>query len=77
MQSYQPLYPQQFRTKEAHKSGYSYTCSVPPFPSTMAKVTTGSAISDKIDEIKLLLYGIKIKGLNLNGMKIPEIEVEF
>ena len=43
----------------------------------MAKVTTGSAISDKIDEIKLLLYGIKIKGLNLNGMKIPEIEVEF
>ncbi len=40
------------------------------------KVTTASAISDKID-INLVLKGIKIKGLNLCGMKIPEIEVEF
>ncbi len=40
------------------------------------KVTTASAISDKID-INLILKGIKIKGLNLCGMKIPEIEVAF
>ncbi len=40
------------------------------------KVTTASAISDKLD-INLVLNRIKIKGLNLCGMKIPEIEVEF
>lgn len=40
------------------------------------KVTTASAISDKLD-INLVLKRIKIKGLNLCGMKIPEIEVEF
>jgi hypothetical protein len=40
------------------------------------KVTTASAISDKLD-INMILKGIKIKGLNLCGMKIPEIEVEF
>ncbi|MGB8217031.1 MAG: hypothetical protein WCE94_06995 [Candidatus Methanoperedens sp.] len=40
------------------------------------KVTTASAISDKLN-IDLVLKGIKIKGLNLCGMNIPEIEVEF
>ena len=38
------------------------------------KVTTDSAIADKLD-LNLVLKGIKIKGLNLCGMKIPEIEV--
>lgn len=47
------------------------------FNNVKGSVTTGSAISDKIDDIDLVLKGIKIKGLNLCGMKIPEIEVEF
>lgn len=40
------------------------------------KVTTASAISDKLN-INLVLKRIKIKGLNLCGMNIPEIEVVF
>lgn len=47
------------------------------FSNVDGTVTTGSASSDNIDDINLLLKGIKIKGLNLCGMKIPEIEVEF
>lgn len=39
-------------------------------------VTTASAISDNLD-IDLIMRRIKIKGLNLCGMHIPEIEVEF
>jgi hypothetical protein len=44
------------------------------FASLSGKVTTDSAIADKLD-LSLVLKGIKIKGLNLCGMKIPEIEV--
>lgn len=46
------------------------------FSNVKGKVTTASAISDKLD-INLILKGIKIKGLNLCGMEIPEMEVEF
>ncbi len=46
------------------------------FRNVEGTVTTASAISDKLD-MNLFLKGIKIKGLNLCGMKIPEIEVEF
>ncbi len=44
------------------------------FSNLSGTVTTGSAITDKLD-LSLVLKGIKIKGLNLCGMKIPEIEV--
>lgn len=44
------------------------------FTNLNGSVTTDSAIADKLD-LSLLLKGIKIKGLNLCGMKIPEIEV--
>ena len=44
------------------------------FANLSGKVTTDSAIADKLD-LSLVLKGIKIKGLNLCGMKIPEIEV--
>ena len=47
------------------------------FNNVKGAIIGGPAISDKIDDINLLLKGIKIKGLNLCGMKIPEIEVEF
>ena len=46
------------------------------FKDVKGTVTTASAISDKLD-MNLVLKGIKIKGLNLCGMKIPEIEVEI
>jgi hypothetical protein len=46
------------------------------FKDVKGKVTTASAISDKL-EMDLVLRRIKIKGLNLCGMKIPEIEVEI
>ncbi len=44
------------------------------FKNVNGSVTTDSAIADKLD-LNLVLKGIKIKGLNLCGMKIPEIEV--
>ncbi len=44
------------------------------FSNISGTVTTDSAIADKLD-LSLVLKGIKIKGLNLCGMKIPEIEV--
>lgn len=44
------------------------------FKNLKGSVTTDSAVADKLD-LSLLLKGIKIKGLNLCGMKIPEIEV--
>jgi len=44
------------------------------FSNLSGAVTTDSAIADKLD-LSLVLKGIKIKGLNLCGMKIPEIEV--
>jgi hypothetical protein len=44
------------------------------FKNLSGTVTTDSAITDKLD-LSLVLKGIKIKGLNLCGMKIPEIEV--
>ena len=44
------------------------------FSNLSGSVTTDSAIADKLD-LSLVLKGIKIKGLNLCGMKIPEIEV--
>ena len=44
------------------------------FTNLNGSVTTDSAIADKLD-LSLVLKGIKIKGLNLCGMKIPEIEV--
>ena len=44
------------------------------FSNLSGTVTTDSAITDKLD-LNLVLKGIKIKGLNLCGMKIPEIEV--
>ena len=44
------------------------------FKNLNGSVTTDSAIADKLD-LSLILKGIKIKGLNLCGMKIPEIEV--
>jgi hypothetical protein len=44
------------------------------FKNLNGSVTTDSAIADKLD-LSLVLKGIKIKGLNLCGMKIPEIEV--
>lgn len=44
------------------------------FSNLSGTVTTDSAIADKLD-LSLMLKGIKIKGLNLCGMKIPEIEV--
>jgi hypothetical protein len=44
------------------------------FTNVNGSVTTDSAIANKLD-LNLVLKGIKIKGLNLCGMKIPEIEV--
>jgi hypothetical protein len=44
------------------------------FSNLSGTVTTDSAIADKLD-LSLVLKGIKIKGLNLCGMKIPGIEV--
>lgn len=44
------------------------------FKNVKGSVTTASAIGDKLD-LNLVLKGIKIKGLNICGMKIPEIEV--
>ena len=44
------------------------------FTNLKGSVTTDSAIADKLD-LSLVLKGIRIKGLNLCGMKIPEIEV--
>jgi hypothetical protein len=44
------------------------------FKNVNGSVATDSAIADKLD-LNLVLKGIKIKGLNLCGMKIPEIEV--
>ena len=44
------------------------------FKNVKGTVTTGSAIGEKLD-LNLVLKGIKIKGLNICGMKIPEIEV--
>jgi len=44
------------------------------FSNLSGTVTTDSAIATKLD-LSLVLKGIKIKGLNLCGMKIPEIEV--
>jgi hypothetical protein len=44
------------------------------FSNLSGSVTTSSAIAEKLD-LSLVLKGIKIKGLNLCGMKIPEIEV--
>jgi hypothetical protein len=46
------------------------------FTNLNGSVTTDSAIATKLD-LSLALKGIKIKGLNLCGMKIPEIEVEM
>jgi hypothetical protein len=46
------------------------------FKDVKGKVTTDTAISDKL-EMDLILRRIKIKGLNLCGMKIPSIEVEI
>ena len=44
------------------------------FKNVNGTVTTASAIGTKLN-LNLVLKGIKIKGLNLCGMKIPEIEV--
>jgi hypothetical protein len=44
------------------------------FSNLSGSVTTDSAIANQLD-LNLVLKGIKIKGLNLCGMKIPEIEV--
>jgi hypothetical protein len=44
------------------------------FTNIKGTVTTDSAVGNKLD-LNLMLKGIKIKGLNLCGMKIPEIEV--
>ena len=44
------------------------------FKNLKGTVTTPSAIGQKLD-LNLKLRGIKIKGLNLCGMKVPEIEV--
>jgi len=44
------------------------------FSNLSGTVTTNSALAEKLD-LSLVLKGIKIKGLNLCGMKIPEIEV--
>ena len=44
------------------------------FKNVKGSVTTGNAVGDKLD-LNLVLKGIKIKGLNICGMKIPEIEV--
>ncbi len=44
------------------------------FTNIKGAVTTASAIGEKLN-LNLVLKGIKIKGLNLCGMKIPEIEV--
>ena len=44
------------------------------FTNLKGSVMTDTAIADKLD-LSLVLKGIKIKGLNLCGMKIPEIEV--
>jgi hypothetical protein len=44
------------------------------FTNVNGSVSTDSAIANKLD-LNLVLKGIKIKGLNLCGMKIPEIEV--
>jgi hypothetical protein len=44
------------------------------FTNVKGNVTTASAVGDKLD-LNLVLKGIKIKGLNICGMKIPEIEV--
>jgi hypothetical protein len=46
------------------------------FKDLKGTVTTTSAISDKLN-MNLVLRRIKIKGLNLCGMKIPSIEVEI
>jgi hypothetical protein len=46
------------------------------FKDLSGSVTTSSAVSDKFD-MNLNLQGIKIKGLNICGMKIPEIMLEF
>jgi len=46
------------------------------FTNLKGNVTTDSAISKNID-LDLSLKGIKIIGLNLCGMKIPEMEVEI
>jgi hypothetical protein len=46
------------------------------FKDIKGTITTTSAISDKL-EMNLVLRRIKIKGLNLCGMKIPSIEVEI
>lgn len=44
------------------------------FKNLRGTVTASSAVGQKLD-LNLKLKGIKIKGLNLCGMKIPEIEV--
>jgi hypothetical protein len=44
------------------------------FKNVKGNVTTVSAVGDKLN-LNLVLKGIKIKGLNICGMKIPEIEV--
>lgn len=46
------------------------------FKDLSGSVTTSSAVSDKFG-MNLNLKGIKIKGLNICGMKIPEIMLEF
>jgi len=46
------------------------------FKDLKGKVTTDSAISEKLD-MNLIMKGMKIKGLNLCGMKIPKIEVDI
>ena len=46
------------------------------FKNVKGTVTTDSALSDKL-EMDLVLTRIRIKGLNLCGMKIPAIEVEM
>ena len=46
------------------------------FKNLSGTVTTKSAIADKLD-LNLVMKGIKIKGLNFCGMKIPEIEVDI
>lgn len=46
------------------------------FKDLKGKVTTDSAISEKLD-MNLVMKGIKMKGLNLCGMKIPKIEVDI
>lgn len=46
------------------------------FKDLKGEVKTDSAISKKFD-MNLIMKGIKIKGLNLCGMKIPKIEVDI